>query len=141
VLAHRDGTAVCVEGSASEAELIRPEGGRLAHTNHYVAERMLRFEGDPEYAVHSAIRYRRARVLVEELAAGGEPITTAALRRLLADHAGAPDSLCRHPEAGATSKTVFWCVADVSAGRIAYGRGNPCDSMDQEYAFADPAGG
>ena len=140
LLAHRDGTVVCVEGSASDAELIRPEGGRLAHTNHYVAERMLGFEGDPRYARHSAVRYRRARTLLDDMAAGGEPVTTDALRAALGDHAGAPDSLCRHTEDGASSKTVFWCVADVSAGRVAYGRGNPCDSVDQEYAFqARPA--
>jgi len=135
LLAHRDGTVVCVEGSASDAELIRPEGGRLAHTNHYVAERMLGFEGDPEYAKHSAIRYRRAKSLLDEMSAGDEPITTTALRAALGDHAGAPDSLCRHAEDGASSKTVFWCVADVSAGRVTYGHGNPCDSVDQEYAF------
>jgi len=136
LLAHRDGTVVCVEGSASEAELLRPEAGRMAHTNHYVADRMIPFEGDPEYAERSAVRYRRARVLLDEMAATGEPITTAALRRALGDHTDAPDSLCRHPEDGAASKTVFWCVADVSAGTIAYGRGNPCDSMEQEHAFA-----
>jgi hypothetical protein len=50
--------------------------------------------------------------------------------------------VCRHPEWGhPTSKTVFWCVADVTEGRIAYGRGNPCDSMEQEYAFAGYGGG
>ena len=138
VLAHRDGTVVCVEGSASDAELMRPEGGRLAHTNHYVSDRMRSFEGDPDYAERSAVRYRRARVLLDEMAASGEPITTTALRRALSDHTDAPDSVCRHAEDGATSKTVFWCVTDVSAGRVAYGRGNPCDSMEQEYAF--PAG-
>jgi len=139
VLAHRDGSAVCVEGSATEAELMRPEAGRLAHTNHYVTGRMLPFEGDLDYAKRSAIRYRRARLLLDELAATGEPITPTSLRRALADHADAPDSICRHPEDGASSKTVFWCVADVTAGTISYGRGNPCDSVDQEYAFPGSA--
>ena len=32
-------------------------------------------------------------------------------------------------------KTVFWCVADVTAGEITYGRGNPCDSEPQVYRF------
>ena len=27
------------------------------------------------------------------------------------------------------AKTVFWCVADVTDGRITFGRGNPCDSV------------
>ncbi len=57
------------------------------------------------------------------------------LREALSDHTGAPDSLCRHIEDGAESKTVFWCVADVTEGTIRYGRGNPCDSEEQRYDF------
>jgi hypothetical protein len=60
------------------------------------------------------------------------------MRELLSDHETKPDSLCRHPEFGhPDSKTVFWCVADVTEGRITFGRGNPCDSTAQTYAFAD----
>ena len=131
ILSHRDGGVVNVEGSATDAELIRPgPDGTLAHTNHYVSSRMLPYEGDPEYAAGSAVRYRRA---LEWLAPG--PITEHVLRRALQDHTGAPHSLCRHPEHGAKSKTVFWCLADVTEGTVTYGRGNPCDSHDQRYAF------
>jgi hypothetical protein len=28
-------------------------------------------------------------------------------------------------------------MADVTEGRVEFGRGNPCDSMAQEYEFAD----
>jgi isopenicillin-N N-acyltransferase like protein len=131
ILSHRDGGVVNVEGSATDAELIRPgPAGTLAHTNHYVSARMLPYEGDPEYAAGSAVRYRRA---LEWLAPG--QITEHVLRRALQDHTGAPHSLCRHPEDGAQSKTVFWCLADVTEGTVTYGRGNPCDSLDQHYAF------
>src|SRR2546423_10913421 len=65
VLAHRDGSVVCVEGSATDAELLRADDGTLAHTNHYVGERMLRYQGDMEYAEGSAVRYRRARALLD----------------------------------------------------------------------------
>ena len=131
ILSHRDGGVVNVEGSATDAELIRPgPTGTLAHTNHYVSPRMLPYEGDPEYAAGSAVRYRRA---LEWLAPG--QITEHVLRRALQDHTGAPHSLCRHPEHGAQSKTVFWCLADVTEGAVTYGRGNPCDSLEQRYAF------
>jgi isopenicillin-N N-acyltransferase-like protein len=131
ILSHRSGTVVNVEGSATDAELIRPgQSGALAHTNHYVSERMARYEGDPEYAAGSAVRYRRA---LEWLAPG--QITERVLRSALQDHTGAPHAICRHPEHGAQSKTVFWCVADVTVGAIAYGRGNPCDSLEQRYEF------
>ena len=57
------------------------------------------------------------------------------LRAALSDHSGAPDALCRHVGQGNESKTVFWVIADVTAGKLTYGRGNPCDSQEQTYEF------
>ena len=71
----------------------------------------------------SRARYGRA----HELATSGVPVA-----EILRDHANAPDSICRH---GDGVKTVFWCVADVQARRVEYGRGNPCSSTAQVYAF------
>jgi len=139
VVVSRDGEVVNVEGSATDAELTGvSEAGTLVHTNHYVAERMLRFEGDPEYAQHSAIRYRRAQELLAAEPAG--TITVEKLRAMLSDHENAPSSLCRHPEiyggGPKDSATAFWCIADVTEMRVWFGRGNPCDSVAQEYAFS-----
>ncbi|MGZ4480983.1 MAG: carcinine hydrolase/isopenicillin-N N-acyltransferase family protein, partial [Gaiellales bacterium] len=119
-------------GSATDAELIRPgPSGTLVHTNHYVSPRMRAFEGDPAYARRSAVRYRRALQLL-----ASANITGDGLRASLCDHAGAPDSICRHLAGRSRTKTVFWCVADVTRGEITFGRGNPCDTQDQRYAFA-----
>jgi isopenicillin-N N-acyltransferase like protein len=140
VLTSADGGVANVEGSATDAEVTHlDDRGHLAHTNHYVAERMLRFEGDTEYAPLSNTRYERAcELLASEPSAS---LTMGRLRELLADHATKPQSLCKHPEFGTpTSKTVFWCVADVTDGRIRYGRGNPCDSIAQEYLFEEYPG-
>jgi hypothetical protein len=135
VLASKDGDVTNVEGSATDAEVTGLDRvGHLAHTNHYVCDRMLPFEGDTEYAHHSNVRYRRAKDLLAASPQGS--ITMDALRTMLADHLNEPDSICRHPVSGAsTAKTVFWCVADVTEGRIRYGRGNPCDSLEQRYDF------
>jgi isopenicillin-N N-acyltransferase-like protein len=139
VLTSADGGVANVEGSATDAEVTGlDDAGHLAHTNHYVCDRMRPFEGDTEYAEHSNVRYERAR----ELLAGEPPasITMTRMRELLADHETKPDSICKHPEFGTPdSKTVFWCVADVTDGVIHYGRGNPCDSTRQGYRFADYA--
>lgn len=126
---------VNVEGSATDAELTEPgPDGTLAHTNHYACERMLPFEGDPAYAVRSAVRLDRAQTLLATGAPGS--ITPETLRDMLSDHATAPDALCRHPEGIDTTKTVFWCIADVTDRRVTFGRGNPCDSTAQEFAFS-----
>jgi isopenicillin-N N-acyltransferase like protein len=138
VFAHRDGGVVNVEGSATDAELTHPDGrGTLVHTNHYACERMRRYEGDETYARKSAVRLARA----EALAAGvGEgTVDEAWLRSVLADHATSP-ALCRHPGQEDTSITAFWCVADVTAGEITYGRGNPCLPGEQRYSVAAAAG-
>jgi isopenicillin-N N-acyltransferase like protein len=135
VLTSAGGGVANVEGSATDAEVTGlDDRGHLAHTNHYVAERMLGFEGDAEYAPLSHTRYERACALLAGEPAGS--LTMDRLRELLSDHDTKPQSLCKHPEFGTpTSKTVFWCVADVTEGRIRYGRGNPCDSAAQGYVF------
>jgi isopenicillin-N N-acyltransferase-like protein len=137
VLAHRDGAVVSVEASATDVELLRPASdGTLAHTNHYVGERMLRYEAqdpdDPGLEA-SATRLACAREWLGAAAPGS--VTPALLRRALSDHSNAPASICRHAGDGSHTKTVFWCLADVTDGVITFGRGNPCDSQEQMYAF------
>jgi isopenicillin-N N-acyltransferase like protein len=130
VFAHRDGRALNVEGSACRAGTAEPAGGVLAHTNHYVHPAMLDAELPGDRA-GSAARLRRARELLAERR---ERWTVEALREALSDHEGVPTSLCVHEDARGT-KTVFWCVADVTAGEILYGHGNPCSSEPQRYSF------
>jgi isopenicillin-N N-acyltransferase-like protein len=136
VLASSDGDVVNVEGSATSVELTGPdERGHLVHTNHYVCDTMLPYEGDPVYARRSAVRYARAAELLAAQPDGS--VTEERVREILSDHEHAPDSLCRHgDEDGAGSVTCFWCVADVTDMRITFGRGNPCDSVAQEFEFA-----
>jgi isopenicillin-N N-acyltransferase like protein len=125
VLASPEG-ALNVEGSATAAEIRALDGeGALVHTNHYEEPPMQRYARKRDHA-GSRARYARA----QELAAAG-----AAPLEILRDHANAPSSICRHGDADGT-KTVFWCLADVEARRIEYGRGTPCTSAAQVYAFA-----
>lgn len=129
------GRAVNLEGSATDAELTGPsDRGHLAHTNHYVCERMLRYEGDPGYRPNSAARHERALELLAATTPG--TVTTQTIRAILSDHANEPNAICRHPERyGATSATAFWWVADLTAWEVSFGRGNPCDSLTQIHRF------
>ena len=139
VLAWRDGRVADVEGCATDADVHGLDArGSLAHTNHYVRPSMLIHEADPAYARTSAIRYARARALLDAAPPGS--VDRATLRAWLADHATRP-SICRHglppddrdaahgtplPEAAWRGKTVFWCIVDVTEGEVEYGLGNPC---------------
>jgi hypothetical protein len=115
------------------------EGGVwVAHTNHYACERMRRYEGDPAYARRSAVRLERALALLDGEDGTGPAagsVTPATLRAALADHATTP-SICRHPDDDASTATVFWCLADVTAGEITLGRGRPCEGREGTYRFA-----
>jgi isopenicillin-N N-acyltransferase like protein len=139
VLASTDGTVVNVEGSATNADFVEPdERGHLVHTNHYVCERMERYEGDPDYRPNSAARFERARVLIAERPAG--TIDAGAMRSILSDHEGEPNALCRHPERygdNTASATAFWWIADLTDVEVTFGRGNPCDSTAQSHRFAE----
>ena len=123
VLASPEG-ALNIEGSATAAE-VRPLEDALVHTNHYEEPPMQRYARKRDHA-GSLARYARA----HELVAAGAPV-----QEILRDHANAPNSICGHGRADGT-KTVFWCVADVAARRIEYGRGNPCAPTTQVYEFA-----
>ena len=138
VLAHRDGRVVNIEGSATDAEVTTPSAaGTLAHTNHYACRRMLRYEGDPSYARRSAVRLGRALELLDGPDAVGPVPGSLGPDRLasfLADH-GTQPAICRHDDGTETSVTVFWCLADVTAGEIRFGRGQPCRGNEAVYRF------
>jgi len=123
VLAHRDGMAMNIEGGAGKAEIVETKRGVLAHTNHYTHPTLADLEWSSSIA-GSVARLQRAQQL---LRVRQEPWTVNAVEGLLSDHANAPDSICRHG-GGERARTVFWCIADVTAGSIRYGSGPPCMS-------------
>jgi isopenicillin-N N-acyltransferase like protein len=126
-------SVVSIEGSATAGEGLAPApDGTLAHTNHYVHPDMLDYEASQKVE-GSGTRLHRARELLSD--ALGEPVTRTQLRTILSDHENAPDALCRHGHSPGDSQTVFWCIADVTARTVMYGRGNPCDSEAELYAF------
>jgi len=96
---------------------------------------MTRYEADQPYAVRSARRLDRARQLLAQLSSTSTD--EQALMTILSDHENGQDAICRHPPDGDGdgTKTVFWCLADVTSRFIRYGPGNPCRSRAQSYTF------
>lgn len=129
VLAHRDGSAANIEAGARCAETTRLMRGVFAHTNHYTHRSLFTLQ-DGQDRQGSRTRLCHA----ERRLASGNAWSAEALREVLSDHQGAPDSLCRHGR-GEAARTVFWSVADVTAGRILYGSGPPCESEPISYAL------
>lgn len=129
----QDDVVMSIEGSATAAEPIAPgEDGTLAHTNHYVHPDMVDFEASAS-SEGSFARLQRAKELMTESLE--EAVTRTRMREILSDHEGS-EPLCRHGSAPGDSQTAFWCIADVTARTVMYGRGNPCDSEAQLYVFS-----
>lgn len=135
VVADRDGRVASYEGSASAMAELRTDGrGLLHHENHYTLPEMRRFERSATHAARSAARGARVAELLADVSPG--TVTLQRLRAVLADHAGAPESVCRHAESPDDMQTVFWAVADPARGEVQYGLGPPCSAEPHTYRFA-----
>ena len=127
VLADTNGEVYSMEGSATDCEPIYIENDILAHTNHYVNPAMRRFEADHNSLSNSTLRYNRAMRLLRE---NYGQLTPDLFRKLLADHAGYPTSICKH---GTETVTVFSIIVQPDQLRAWIGRGRACETEYVEY--------
>jgi hypothetical protein len=127
LIAHRDGTLVNVEASATAHELIAADDGTTAHTNHYTAAAMAGFELHPADTAGSRARLACG---LRSLASAPRPLDEDALLTLLCDPVIAREEPNEHG-----TRTVFWCVLNPSRGHIRYGAGRPTERREQAFAF------
>ena len=123
-----NGEIYSMEGSATAFDPIYAEDGYLVHTNHYLSPRMWEFEADMHTRFSSIIRYNRARRLFrDEL---GE-VSVGTFKRVLSDHVGFPESICRHPDQNLCehdqAMTIFSSVIDLTDKVMWVCYGNPCE--------------
>lgn len=116
---------------------IEPEGGILAHANHFrEPHRLGIWQPIVEEKRSTYHRCRRMeRLLVEARSSGG--ISGETLQHILRDHDEYPDSICRHPHPALPDperyQTVVSVVMDLHAGRLHVAAGPPCEQPYQEY--------
>jgi len=127
VVADASGEVYSMEGSATDCEAIYIEKDVMAHANHYISHAMRRFELDRSVNANSIIRFNRAEYLLHE---NYGKLTPDLFRKLLADHAGYPTSICKH---GTESFTVFSIIIQVETLKAWIGRGFPCETEYFEY--------
>ncbi len=119
------GDAFTIETTATRESLLEGPG---PHTNHYLDPGLAQVGAEPSEG--SLSRYERLLELLEE-----QPDTPEAVMEVLADHNGAPNSVCLHadPEEGdEASAVLFSMVCDVDAGRMWVAAGNPCTAPYEE---------
>ena len=127
VVADASGEVYSMEGSATDCEAIYIKDDVMAHANHYISPAMRRFELDRSANANSIIRHNRAEYLLRE---NYGKLTPDLFRKLLADHAGYPTSICKH---GLTSVTVFSIIIQVETLKAWIGRGFACETEYFEY--------
>lgn len=131
IIGSADGRIVNAEGSATAAALTwsGEHHGALAHTNHYLAPEMLKYEADARHVAMSASRCSRALDYARKYRG---QIGYTICERFVRDHVYAPWSVCKH---SGQSVTVFSAILDLTEPCLWLTRGNPCQSEFAPYSF------
>ena len=119
-----DGDLYDVEVSGSQWAM-RSGGNRfLAHANHFTLPGMTDLDREDDL-LNSRLRQTRVETLVEREWGG---LDACGLRRLMADHANYPRSICKHhaPESNLDYGTIGSVVIDVTERALWACAGNPC---------------
>lgn len=121
---------VDIEAAPQATCALAPEGGVLAHANHF--EDPSRLDVWQPLAEEKTSTYQRASRMQALLAEGARTrsLDAPALMRILRDHDGHPDSVCRHPNPRLPEEerveSVVSVIEDLTAGRFYVAGGTPC---------------
>lgn len=138
VLCDGQGRIADVELTPDGFEVIEDEGaGFIGHSNHFICGAHACAANFAASVPDSFPRLERIRALIAEKFGR---ITVEDMKRVLADHSGAPTAICRHPHDGpdhpsvsARGRTVASMIAEPATGRFHVSRGNPCTATYQTY--------
>ncbi len=138
LIAQVDDRVADIEAAPGAVRTLAPEGGVIAHTNHFLDAAALGIvEPVTDTRPFSVHRQVRCATLLRERDAGG--VTIAAAMAFLRDHDGHPQSLCRHRDARRPperqSTTVASALMDLHAGRMWISDGPPCENPYQALAL------
>lgn len=129
------GVAADLETTPTSDARLDPDGGILAHANHYVAQTLLSEERSPDKNVaNSRARHEQMRAL---LANRRGRLNADAMEQILRDRACYPDTICRVPGDDPTSDTITFAsvIAEPSEGRMRVAVGPPNEHPYVEHRF------
>jgi isopenicillin-N N-acyltransferase-like protein len=133
LIADRNGELYNVEVSGQHFATIYGMDGVLAHTNHFLTERMKQWERHTENLIGSRVRFNRAMRLLRKTR-HHSPET---LQAILRDHVDYPNSICSHtvPTDNALDrqKTICSLVMDLTTLEMHFCWGNPCEETYHTY--------
>jgi isopenicillin-N N-acyltransferase-like protein len=134
IMASAAGQAVSIEIGPGDIDVLYPESGWIAHTNHFYGPRMAALRDTGRITTPDTyLRLGRIQDLIRHRAS--DAITAKDIQEMLRDHMGYPDSICRHedltePEEKRMS-TVFSVIMDLDRREMLFAPGNPCSCTYQ----------
>jgi len=136
IVTDKNGEIYNLEGSATDCAWLYGIDGYLVHTNHYTADKMLKYELEPHTVATSVFRYNRALRLVEDQLGS---VSAESLQSIFRDHVNKPGSVCRHMDPGIHrldgSETIFSVIYDLTALEAHICKGHPCEGTYVRYAL------
>lgn len=141
-IASYEGIAVDIEVSNDTFDVMFNETGVLVHTNHFYSPRMNVIDRGQALLPDTHVRLGVARRELDKV----DVIDVDAIKELLSNHIGYPESICRHGESanihlgkrGTCAETVFSIISDVTNQTIYVANGTPCSTPYQSFTFSNP---
>ncbi len=129
VLTDRDGTLLDLEMTPDGLETLEPQDDLLVHTNHFRSAALASQEALLANIPDSA---RRGPRMQELLAQRHGKLNVQEVKKILADHDGAPTAICRHEPKVITIASM---IAEPDQGRLHVAAGNPCEQDFVTYSL------
>lgn len=141
LLGQANGSArvINIEAAPEAVCTLQPHEGTLSHANHFVDPGALQIW--QPLAEDRTTTYQRGARMHQLLEAGktNGTLNATGLMEMLRDHAGRPDSVCRHPNPSLPEEqrveTVVSVLEDLTARALYVAGGTPCVTAFQEIAL------
>ncbi|MGM0924122.1 MAG: C45 family autoproteolytic acyltransferase/hydrolase [Bacillota bacterium] len=135
IMLDKTGQSADLETIPTKTELINPDNGLLAHSNHFLSSELLIEEKkEGEDLENSCVRLSRMKSLLE--GKHGQ-LNLEVMKSILKDRETAPHTLCRIPgDFGVDSVTFASVIAEPSKGQIHVTMGPPHQFEYKSYSFS-----
>lgn len=134
LMASAEGDIIDVELTADGIEVLYPKQDFCVHTNHLLAERFKPIDKAGLVTPNSYLRFARLNKLIHQ---NYGQLTVDSFKKLLSDHNGYPDSICRHvdeedpPQLHRITRASMISVPGEQKLYVA--NGQPCENEYYEY--------
>ena len=133
-------TAICAEVAMEGPRFVAPsERGLLLHTNHFLDPHLAARDDAPRWGPDSYLRLEVLRRRLHDRV----PRDREALRAVLCDHSGGPNSICCHAdpaaELGHRWTTLVTISLDAANGALWVWPGRPCEESGRWHVYGSAA--